>query len=121
MRRRPEFSTAPDDGGTQQLLIDVQAPTEPAPVPVSDGLLQKVPVDASKGSPRGYTGTTCPTCKLAQWTVPSGVRCPNAHYYSKPGDPTSGPWSEAELAGVIKAAAAAHTACKRCSITAGSE
>ena len=81
MRRKVEFQAPKQEEPKTEVESEEspeatpEPPTEPAEQPTQS------PIEPVAQPTRGYTGTTCPVCKLAQFYVPGGVRCPNEHYY----------------------------------------
>lgn len=95
MRRRSEFAIGA--GAAQQPVEQPALALEPpaasaqpveqpkpaaAPQPVAERPAEKPVEQPPAVQPtRGYTGTTCPECRLAQWYMLDGVTCPNGHSY----------------------------------------
>ncbi len=111
MRRKAEFQ---GDGTIKQsavpmgddLLPPPAAPTPAAPVAPA---ATPPPAAAAPLPMKGYTGTTCPVCRLAQWYVPGGVTCPNGHCFRSVEDAKAGK-PHMTLADLAKPAAPAPVA-----------
>lgn len=78
MRRKVEFQVPKSEEPKQE--AKAEEPIE-APPAVEHEPPKEDPIQPTAQPTRGYTGTTCPECRMAQFYIPGGVRCPNEHYY----------------------------------------